>query len=96
MQVQTVVCVTDVKGGEMRDYQVRGLNWMISLYEHGINGILADEMVSHAGTEGLVHCLKIIFFFKLVEKHGKTHQGCTSELHRTVVNFIYIYYFQSL
>ncbi|KAK2161132.1 hypothetical protein NP493_1600g00004 [Ridgeia piscesae] len=33
-----------VKGGEMRDYQVRGLNWMISLYEHGINGILADEM----------------------------------------------------
>jgi len=31
----------------MRDYQVRGLNWMISLYEHGINGILADEMVSH-------------------------------------------------
>ncbi|XP_014676572.1 PREDICTED: SWI/SNF-related matrix-associated actin-dependent regulator of chromatin subfamily A member 5-like [Priapulus caudatus] len=33
-----------VKNGEMRDYQVRGLNWMISLYEHGINGILADEM----------------------------------------------------
>ncbi|ELT93996.1 hypothetical protein CAPTEDRAFT_18898 [Capitella teleta] len=33
-----------IKGGEMRDYQVRGLNWMISLYEHGINGILADEM----------------------------------------------------
>ena len=35
----------DVEGGTMRDYQVRGLNWMISLYEHGINGILADEMV---------------------------------------------------
>lgn len=28
----------------MRDYQVRGLNWMVSLYENGINGILADEM----------------------------------------------------
>ena len=41
----------DVKGGEMRDYQIRGLNWMISLYENGINGILADEMVS----EGKVH-----------------------------------------
>ncbi len=39
---------TDVKGGEMRDYQIRGLNWMISLYEHGINGILADEMVRTA------------------------------------------------
>ncbi len=36
---------SDIKGGEMRDYQVRGLNWMISLYENGINGILADEMV---------------------------------------------------
>lgn len=33
-----------IKNGKMRDYQVRGLNWMISLYEHGINGILADEM----------------------------------------------------
>jgi SWI/SNF-related matrix-associated actin-dependent regulator of chromatin subfamily A member 5 len=34
-----------IKGGEMRDYQIRGLNWMISLYDSGINGILADEMV---------------------------------------------------
>merc|ERR1719341_2145194 len=33
-----------IKGGVMRDYQVRGLNWMIGLYENGINGILADEM----------------------------------------------------
>lgn len=30
----------------MRDYQIRGLNWMIFLYENGINGILVDEMVS--------------------------------------------------
>lgn len=29
----------------MRDYQIQGLNWMVSLYHHGINGILADEMV---------------------------------------------------
>ncbi|XP_036299344.1 probable global transcription activator SNF2L1 isoform X11 [Pipistrellus kuhlii] len=33
-----------VKGGLLRDYQIRGLNWLISLYENGINGILADEM----------------------------------------------------
>uniref|UniRef100_A0A8C4R2P1 SNF2 related chromatin remodeling ATPase 5 n=1 Tax=Eptatretus burgeri TaxID=7764 RepID=A0A8C4R2P1_EPTBU len=33
-----------VKNGTLRDYQVRGLNWLISLYENGINGILADEM----------------------------------------------------
>ena len=35
----------DVKNGEMRDYQIRGLNWMITLHANGINGILADEMV---------------------------------------------------
>lgn len=34
-----------VKGGKMRAYQVQGLNWLISLYENHINGILADEMV---------------------------------------------------
>ncbi|ROT35639.1 SNF2 family domain-containing protein [Sodiomyces alkalinus F11] len=30
--------------GEMRDYQIAGLNWLISLHENGISGILADEM----------------------------------------------------
>ena len=29
-----------------RNYQLEGLNWMIRLIENGINGILADEMVS--------------------------------------------------
>jgi SWI/SNF-related matrix-associated actin-dependent regulator of chromatin subfamily A member 5 len=36
--------MVDVTGGKLRDYQVQGLNWMISLFENGINGILADEM----------------------------------------------------
>lgn len=33
-----------IVGGTMRWYQIEGLNWMINLYEQGINGILADEM----------------------------------------------------
>uniref|UniRef100_F1KRC8 Chromatin-remodeling complex ATPase chain isw-1 n=2 Tax=Ascaris suum TaxID=6253 RepID=F1KRC8_ASCSU len=33
-----------IENGEMRDYQIRGLNWLISLQHNGINGILADEM----------------------------------------------------
>ncbi|KAF8456437.1 SNF2 family N-terminal domain-containing protein [Kalaharituber pfeilii] len=33
-----------IKGGQMRDYQIAGLNWLISLHENGISGILADEM----------------------------------------------------
>ncbi|GBB85527.1 hypothetical protein RclHR1_12010008 [Rhizophagus clarus] len=28
----------------LKDYQLRGLNWLANLYEQGINGILADEM----------------------------------------------------
>lgn len=35
-----------VEGGKMRPYQIQGLNWLISLYEHRVNGILADEMVT--------------------------------------------------
>ncbi|CAL2037227.1 unnamed protein product [Caenorhabditis brenneri] len=33
-----------IENGEMRDYQVRGLNWLASLQHNNINGILADEM----------------------------------------------------
>ena len=29
----------------MRKYQLEGLNWLIHLFDNGINGILADEMV---------------------------------------------------
>lgn len=34
----------DYINGEMRDYQIKGLNWLITLRENGINGILGDEM----------------------------------------------------
>ena len=30
--------------GQMRDYQLEGLNWMYNLYQNGVPGILADEM----------------------------------------------------
>ncbi|KAH3662274.1 hypothetical protein OGAPHI_005523 [Ogataea philodendri] len=30
--------------GKLRDYQIQGLNWLISLYENRLSGILADEM----------------------------------------------------
>ncbi|KAE9547659.1 hypothetical protein FO519_009128, partial [Halicephalobus sp. NKZ332] len=33
-----------IKNGELRDYQIRGLNWMVQLQHNCINGILADEM----------------------------------------------------
>lgn len=33
-----------VQGGKLRDYQIQGLNWLISLHENKLSGILADEM----------------------------------------------------
>lgn len=33
-----------ITGATLRDYQLAGVQWMISLYENGLNGILADEM----------------------------------------------------
>lgn len=30
--------------GTLRDYQIDGINWLVSVFEAGINGILADEM----------------------------------------------------
>lgn len=32
-------------GGQLRHYQLVGFNWLVNLYENGVNGILADEMV---------------------------------------------------
>lgn len=31
-------------GGVLRNYQIQGMEWLVGLYENGINGILADEM----------------------------------------------------
>ena len=32
-------------GGTLKEYQLKGLQWMVSLYNNRLNGILADEMV---------------------------------------------------
>ncbi|OTA66711.1 SNF21-like protein [Hypoxylon sp. EC38] len=31
-------------GGTLKEYQLKGLQWMLSLYNNNLNGILADEM----------------------------------------------------
>ena len=31
-------------GGSLKQYQVSGLEWLVSLYNNNLNGILADEM----------------------------------------------------
>ncbi|KAG0302302.1 hypothetical protein BGZ97_002409 [Linnemannia gamsii] len=52
-----------VTGGVLRDYQLAGVEWMVSLYENGLNGILADEM-------GLGKTLQTISFLAYLRERG--------------------------
>ena len=36
--------------GEMREYQLEGLKWLVARFDDGINTILADEMVCRLGS----------------------------------------------
>jgi ATP-dependent helicase STH1/SNF2 len=38
------VQASNLVGGTLKDYQLKGLQWMISLFNNNLNGILADEM----------------------------------------------------
>ncbi|KAJ3291788.1 hypothetical protein HK104_005802 [Borealophlyctis nickersoniae] len=49
-------------GGQLKDYQLKGLQWMVSLYNNRLNGILADEM----GLGKTIQTLSLITY--LVEK----------------------------
>lgn len=51
----------------MRDYQIQGLNWMVSLHHNGLNGILADEM-------GLGKTLQTVSFLAYL-KHYRDMPG---------------------
>lgn len=44
---------------QLKEYQLKGLNWLATLYEQGINGILADEMGL-----GKVHIWFILYFMQ--------------------------------
>ncbi|KAE9983665.1 hypothetical protein BLS_009658 [Venturia inaequalis] len=41
---EVVAQSTNLVGGTLKEYQIKGLQWMLSLYNNNLNGILADEM----------------------------------------------------
>lgn len=55
--------------GTMRPYQVEGLNFMIGLYERGINGILADEM----GLGKTLQTISMLAFLRLYKNITGPH-----------------------
>ncbi|RCK54811.1 putative ATP-dependent helicase IRC5 [Candida viswanathii] len=52
-----------ITGGTLKDYQLDGLQWLVTLYENGLNGILADEM-------GLGKTLQCISFLSYLIENG--------------------------
>ncbi|GME82874.1 unnamed protein product [Ambrosiozyma monospora] len=51
-----------ISGAVMKDYQIAGMEWLVTLYQNGLNGILADEM----GLGKTLQCISMIAF--LVEQ----------------------------
>lgn len=54
-------------GGTLKEYQIKGLQWMLSLYNNNLNGILADEM----GLGKTIQTISLVTY--LIEK--KLEQG---------------------
>ncbi|XP_043691411.1 chromatin-remodeling ATPase INO80-like isoform X4 [Telopea speciosissima] len=44
MPVTSSVQTPDLFKGSLKEYQLKGLQWLVNCYEQGLNGILADEM----------------------------------------------------
>ncbi|KAL8209476.1 hypothetical protein R6Q57_006208 [Mikania cordata] len=55
-----------LQGGELRQYQLEGLQWMLSLFNNNLNGILADEM----GLGKTIQTISLIAY--LMENKGVT------------------------
>ncbi|KAJ1430026.1 SNF2-related, N-terminal domain [Sesbania bispinosa] len=44
MPVASTVQTPELFKGRLKEYQLKGLQWLVNCYEQGLNGILADEM----------------------------------------------------
>ena len=55
---------SSITGGELRPYQLEGVNWLVSLDHHGVGGILGDEM-------GLGKTLQVISFLAFLKASGR-------------------------
>ncbi|KAJ1628926.1 SNF2 family N-terminal domain-containing protein [Pavlovales sp. CCMP2436] len=55
--------------GKMRPYQLEGLNWLVRLFDNGVNGILADEM----GLGKTLQSLSLLSYLKTYRSFGGPH-----------------------
>ena len=65
-------------GGKLKEYQMKGLQWMVSLYNNRLNGILADEM----GLGKTIQTISLITF--LIENKKQNGPYPVSYTHLTL------------
>lgn len=55
-------------GGKLKQYQIEGLEWLVSLYNNHLNGILADEM----GLGKTIQAISLLaYLYEIKNVHGK-------------------------
>ncbi|RUS14768.1 P-loop containing nucleoside triphosphate hydrolase protein [Endogone sp. FLAS-F59071] len=88
-----------VTGGVLREYQLAGVEWLVSLWENGLNGILADEM----GLGKTLQTISFIAHLKGMNVSGpflivtplSTLANWVSEFQRYLLFVLFIYYFHT-
>ena len=55
-----------LRGGTLKDYQMAGLEWLVSLYNNSLNGILADEM----GLGKTIQTIALLAYLMEVKKNN--------------------------
>lgn len=82
-------------GGRLKGYQLKGIKWMISLWQNGLNGILADQM----GLGKTVQTIGLLSHLKGNKLHGpflivaplSTLSNWVNEIHRCCFSSIVQY-----
>lgn len=86
---------------QLKEYQLKGLNWLVNLYNQGINGILADDM----GLGKTVQSISFLaYLFETKKLHGpflivtptSTLPNWASELERFVPSISVIKYYGNI
>jgi SNF2 family DNA or RNA helicase len=78
--------LADGTRAQLREYQMVGLQWMVSLYNNKLNGILADEMglgkTVQVSSQAIQVCKVIRWesvILKLTEKMDRSEAGAGGE-----------------
>ena len=69
--------------GTLKQYQLKGMNWLLNLYDQGINGILADEM----GLGKTVQALAMLSH--IAEHYSKYHRDLSLIFSTLILSFFF-------